>query len=168
MLDESLDRIAYRLCQTLHQTFTVATIVIFDHHTGHTLFLLNVESNAELRSVQFKRLDFKFLSIDNILVYYPHLIGKHDFGRQVIIGSYLCKRIFLVSQSLVKILASLFQEIHHILFTNPSTQSQGVDKHAHRVADAQVGTAVTDGGYADLLIVGETRECIKHCRQGEM
>ena len=33
---------------------------------------------------------------------------------------------------------------------------QCVDEHPHRVADAQVGTPVADGGDANLLIVGET------------
>ena len=158
LADESLDRIAYRLRQTLHQFMTITAIVIFYHHTRHTFFFLNVESNAELRRIQFKRLYFKFLTIDEILVNNAHLIGKHDFGRQVVIGGNLRKGIFFVRQRLVEVLAGLFQKIHHTLFANLGTQSQRVDKHARRVADAQVGAAVADGGDADLLVVGETRE----------
>ena len=134
----------------------VTTIVVFYYHARHAFFFLNVECNAELRCIQLKRLYFKLLTIDNILVNHSHLISEHDFGRQVVISGNLCERIFLVGQSLVKDLAGLFQEVHHLLFANLGTQGQCVDKHARRIAYAQVGTAVADGGDANLLVVGET------------
>ena len=60
-----------------------------------------------------------------------------------------------MAQRLIEITACLVQELHHALFTNLCTQCQRVDKHSHCVADAQVGTPVTDGGDAQLLIVGK-------------
>ena len=59
-------------------------------------------------------------------------------------------------ERLVKVPAGFIEKVHHGLLANLRTQCQCVDEHPHRVADAQVGTPVADGGNANLLIVGET------------
>ena len=73
-----------------------------------------------------------------------------------------------MSQRLVEVGAGLRQEVHHRLLTNLGTHGQGIDKHAHRVTDAQVATAIADGGDANLLVVGEARERIEHRGQREV
>ena len=78
------------------------------------------------------------------------------------------ERIVLVPKRLVKVRTGLVQELHHALLANLGAQGQRVDEHAHRVADAQIGTAVADGRDANLLVVGEARERIEHRRQGEV
>ena len=66
-----------------------------------------------------------------------------------------------MAQCLIKVLAGFVQELHHTLLTNLGTQCQRVDEHTHSVADAQVGTAVTNGGDAELIIVGKAGQRIE-------
>ena len=85
-----------------------------------------------------------------------HLVGEHYLCREIVVGGDASKRITLVAQCLIEVFAGFINEIHHALFLNESTQCQRVDKHADSVADAQVGTSITDCGYAQLLIVSES------------
>ena len=71
-------------------------------------------------------------------------------------------------QRLVELLAGFGQEFHHTLFADLGTQCQRVDEHAGRIADAQIGAAVAEGGNAQLLVVGETRKCVEGSREGEV
>ena len=103
-----------------------------------------------------------------MLIDNAHLVGKHDFGGKVIVGSDLCERIFLVPQRLIELLAGLVKELKHSLFADSGAQCQRVDEHAGSVADAQVGTSVADGGDTQLLVVGETRKCIEGGCECEM
>ena len=83
-----------------------------------------------------------------IVVDDAHLVGEHDFCRQVVVGSNTSKRIGLVLQRLVEVLAGFADELHDTLLADGGTQCQRVDEHADRVADTQVRTSVTDGGDA--------------------
>ena len=88
-------------------------------------------------------------------LYDTHLVSEHYLCRKVVVGGNTCKRITLMTQCLVEVLAGLVEELHHTLLLNESAQRQRVYKHTHGVADTQVGTSVTDGCDAQLLVVGE-------------
>ena len=146
----------------MHHFAAVTSLVVLQANTGLAcLIVLNEEGNAELRSIGFESLDIHWLSLVRIAVENSHLVGKHDFCRKVVVGSDACKRVSLMAQSLVEILAGLIQELLDALFTNLGTQCQCVDKHSHRIADAQVRTSVTDGGDTQLLVVCEAGQCVE-------
>ena len=85
LTDEGLDGIADRLRHALHQLRAVAAVVVLHEHAGHAVFLLDIEGYAELGCVQLQRLNLQLLTIDDIVVDDAHLVGKHDFGRKVIV-----------------------------------------------------------------------------------
>ena len=66
----------------------------------------------------------------------PELIGEHDFGSQVVVRSNLGKRIVLVSERRVEILARLPYELHYALRTDVGAEGKGVDEHAYRALNA--------------------------------
>ena len=161
MADEGLDGIAHRLSQALHESLAVAAIVILNAHRRLPLVLADVERHAELRDVELQILHVQFPSSALIALEHAHLIGKHDFGRQVVVGCDLGEGIVLVAQRLVEVLAGGLQEVHHTLLANEAAHCQRVDKHAHGVADAQVGAPVADGTEADALLVGEAGQRVE-------
>ena len=118
----------------------IFAIVVFHTNTGLTIDRSNEESDGELGYLEFHILQFQWSSLTDVLANHSQLINKLDFSRQAVVSGNLRKRIVLMVQRLVKIFAHLLQELFHRLFSNRCTQSQGVDKHTHGVADEQVGT----------------------------
>ena len=125
-------------------------------YTGLTrLVVHDEEGNAELRCFRLEALDGYCLAFVLVVVYDAHLVGEHDFGREVIVGGDARKRIGFVLQRLVEVPAGFIDELHHALFAYGGTKCECVDEHAYGIADAEVGTSVADGGYAQLLVVGK-------------
>ena len=79
-------------------------------------------------------------------------------------------------KSLVEGTANRLDKLNHTLIVHHCTQGKRIDKHAHGIANAQIGTAIANRCDAKLLIlalhisraVGETGQGIEHSRQGEM
>ena len=153
----------------LHQVTAVAAVIVLYADARRSRFVINdVESDAELRNIQLKVLNLKRLTFANILADHTHLVGEHDFSREVVVVGNLREGIVFVPQGLIEVFAGLVQELHHALFANLGTQCQRVDKHANGVANAKVGTAVAEGSDAQLLVIGEARKCVECCGQGEV
>ena len=107
----------------LHQIAAVASVVVLYTHTGLSHFIISdVEGDTELRHIQLKALNLKRLTFANIVTDHTHLVGKHDFSREVVVVGDLRKRIVFMPQGLVKILTSLVQELHYTLFPNSGAQ----------------------------------------------
>ena len=77
---------------------------------------------------------------------------------------------------LVEGTANRLDKLYHTLIAHHCTQGKCIDKHAHGIANAQIGTAIANRCDAKLFIlalhvsrtVGETSQGIEHCRQGEV
>ena len=107
----------------LHQVMAVAAVVILYTDTGLSRLIIgDVEGDTELRNIQLKTLNLKSLSFVDIVADHTHLVGKHDFSREVVVVGDLRKRIVFMPQGLVKILTSLVQELHYTLFPNSGAQ----------------------------------------------
>ena len=134
----------------------VASIVVLQADARLTrLVVHDEEGNTELWRVRLEGLNSYRLTFILIIVNNAHLVGEHDFCSEVVVGSDACKRISLVLQRLVEVLAGFVDKLHDTLLTNGGAQCQRIDEHADGVADAQVRTSVTDGGDAQLLVVGK-------------
>ena len=154
--DESIGSIADGLCQTFHQLVAVTSIVVLQADARLTrLVVHDEEGDAELRRVRLEGLNGYRLTFILIVIDDAHLVGEHDFCGEVVVGRDACKRISLVLQRFFEVLAGFVDELHDTLLTNGGTQCQRIDEHTHGVADTQVRTSVTDGGDAQLLVVGK-------------
>ena len=155
----------YRRCHALHQALAVAAIVVFDGDRGLSIIILYVESQAELRHVQLQILHLQLPATHGVAAQHAYLVGKHNLRRQVIVGCYLCKRVILMRQRGIKLLADGAQEIADRPVIDLCAQHERIDKHAHRVSRSHVGAAIADGGQRDAFAVGEGTERIEHRRQ---
>ena len=141
----------------MHCFGAVASVVVLQTYAGFTRWVVHdEEGDAELGCIRFEsiygnRLPFVLIVGDD-----AHLIGEKYFGGEVVVGSDTCKRVCLVLQGLVEVLAGLVEEFKDCLFSYLGTQCQRIDEHTYRIADAQVGTSVADGGDAQLFVVGKT------------
>ena len=63
-------------------------------------------------------------------------------------------------QCCLETLACLVDEIGNALVTYLSGQGKGIDKHTHRVADAEVASSVGNRSETHVVIASETRERI--------
>ena len=155
--------------QALHQRAAVAAVVVLQadarlaRRIGH-----DVEGDAELGRIGLEVLHRHRLTLVVMTFENAHLIGEHDLGGEVVVGGDAREGIGLVAQRFVEVAAGLAEELGDRLPADVGAQGQRVDKHAHRVADAQVGAAVGDGGDAQLITVGEARERIEGGRQKMM
>ena len=164
LTDEGIGRIADRLCQTLHRFVAIASFVVLQAHARLARRVVHdEEGEAELRSIRLEELDGNRLAFVLVVFENAHLIGKQNFGGEVVVGGDACKRIRLVLQRFVEVLTGFVEEFQNALFTNLGTQRQRIDEHTHRVLDAQVGTSVADGGDTELLVVGEARQRVERC-----
>ena len=81
------------------------------------MIFLNKEGHTELGYIQFQALKCQFFTLTGVMTDDTHLVSKHDFGRQVIVGGNLSKRIVLVDEGLVEVLACLTDIFLHCLST---------------------------------------------------
>ena len=110
---KSTHGVANRLRETLHHLAAVTAVVVLHHHRRNTIHLQDIESDLELRYVQFHVLRLYCLSFHFVFGKDAELVGVHDFCRQVIVGGYLCKRIVLMREGLLELLACLPNELLH-------------------------------------------------------
>ena len=106
---------AHCLGQALHQALGVSTIVIFYVHAVLAIEFPDVKRNAELWHIQLEVLHLQRCALTLVVSKQPKLIGEHDFGSQVVVRSNLGKRIVLVSERRVEVLARLPYELHYAL-----------------------------------------------------
>ena len=113
------------------------------------------ESDGELRHAQFQTFHFEGFTLAEVLLGYSELIDILYLWHQAIVGSNLREGIVLVTQRCVKILAHHVQELFDSLVAYFRSNSQRIDEHTRRIVDAQVGTPVADGSYAQLIIISK-------------
>ena len=154
--------------QALHQALGVSSVVIFYVHAVLAIEFPDVKRNAELRHIQLEILHLKRCALTLVVSKQPELIGEHDFGSQVVVRSNLGKRIVLVSERRVEVLARLPYELHYALRTDVGAEGKRVDEHAYRALNAEVAATAADCGDAQALVVGEARQGIEHGSQSEM
>ena len=73
-----------------------------------------------------------------------------------------------MTQSLVKCVTGLFQEITHAHVINAQSQSKGIDKHAHSVGNLQVAATTAHGTQIYLAVVGVARDDVGSSCQEQM
>ena len=97
LTDESIGRIADRLRQALHQLAAVASVVVLQTDARLALgVVLDEESDAELGRIRLEGINVHRLTFVLVFGKDAQLIGKQDFGREVVVGRDACKRIRLV------------------------------------------------------------------------
>ena len=107
-------------------------------------------------------------STNGIFRQHTHLISVSDRRKETIICGDAGKRIILMTQSLVEGLTGFLQELADRDIIDVQSQSQGIDKHTHRVSNLQVRTTAADGTKIHLAVVGVARHYVSSSSQEQM
>ena len=150
---KSRDCICDRLSEAGDQFGAVQSVVVLDRDARHAVNRHDIEGYLEFRHVELHR----FVSVDRFaedaeVADNAHLVSEHYFRLDIIVGSNACKRVVLVRECGIEALRRLTDELLDGLCAYLCGQREGVDKHTHRIADAQVVPSVGYGGEADVVV----------------
>ena len=152
------------LGESLAQLVAVDGVVILHDHAPR----FNLDVDLELGHIELEQLLCDRVAAHGVLREHTHLVGIGDGGTEAIVVGDASERIVLVAQRLVEGVACLTQESSHGHVVDGQSQRQGVDKHAHRVADLEVGPAATDCAEIHIAVVGVTCHDIGCCCQEQV